>query len=321
MELSTRIAIDFFGKISTESSVYKCEGVFDMRNNKTKAGDFEIRKSTFTDWGTVLQNPGKIKLEVLHAGNVPGTVHKMMELSEEQKKEYEDRKMKAPLFAHLIRHEKYGDFLIDSGFDGVYSEKPWGHFKGLIAKKVIRYSVEKGKSIEYQLEQRGVELKGVFCTHFHEHQGGAPSLPDDIPFVYGKGEKEFNLVPIIYTRFLENKIDRQAIDFENASEMPITGRTVDIFGDGSLWVIDTPGHTKGHVSYLVNGFDGQYVITGDICMCLKSYELGLESGSAYAWNQKINRESFIKIKKLLETYPQLKPIFGHETEEFRIVYK
>lgn len=290
-----------------------------MENKKHGTKDFEIIKSRYSDWDTVLRNPGGISLEVLRAGIVPGTVHTLMELSEEQKRTYEDRKLQAPLFAFLVRHAGRGDFLVDTGFDSVYAEKPWGHFQGS-AKETVHYAVEKGKGIEEQLEQKGVTLKGVFCTHFHEHQGGAPSLPEDIPFVFGMGEEEINFEPHVYTRFLENKTDKQTVDFEKADEMPVTGRSVDIFGDGSFWAIDTAGHTKGHMSFLVNGVEGQYLITGDVCMCIKGYELGVESGRTFAADPERNRESFLKIRRLLEAYPGIKPLFGHETEEFRIVY-
>lgn len=290
-----------------------------MGNGETGLSNFKIRKSLYTDWQTVLKNPGDIRIEVLYAGNVSGTVHKMMELNDEQKKEYENRMMKAPLFAYLIYHEKQGDYLVDTGFDSIYSEKPWGHFMGS-SREATGLSLENGKGIEIQLDQRGIKLKGVFCTHFHEHQGGAPSLPDDIPFIFGNGEEEMNNPPYIYSRFLEDKTNKQIIDFDMADEMPMVGKAVDIFGDGSFWAIDTHGHTRGHISYLINGIEGQYMITGDICMCLKGYEIGVESGHIYAADPEQNRESFLKINKLLKAFPQIKPLFGHETEEHRIVY-
>ena len=41
------------------------------------------------------------------------------------------------------------------------------------------------------------------------------------------------------------------------------GPSGDLLGDGSLWAISTPGHTKGHISYLINGLDGPILLTMD----------------------------------------------------------
>ncbi len=282
--------------------------------------EYEIKVSSFSGWEEVLAHPGEIRLETLLAGEVGGTLSGMINLKDRSTPPMENVKIKAPLLAHLIYHRDFGTFLIDTGFDSSYSERPWGHFKGLL-KHALKYSVERGHGIEELLKEKRIELQGVFCTHFHEHQGGAPSLPHHIPFFFGKGERDMDMFPFVYSKFLEGKIETQAIDFDRAKDMSPVGKSVDIFGDGSFWAISTPGHTKGHISYLINGHEGKYMLMGDICMCRKSFELGLESGSFYSENPSENKKSFLKIKKLMDTYPEIKPVFGHESEHFPIKYQ
>jgi len=291
-----------------------------LRIGKYDSKEFVVKKSSFKDWNSVLENPCNISMEILHTGDVTGKVYGMINLKGKEDLGIKNEKLIAPLFSHLIRHEKYGDFLVDTGFDSSFSEKPSGHFKGLLKSVFLKFHLEKGKGINEVLEKRNIDLKGVFCTHFHEHQGGAPALSNDLPFIYGKGEKDFNFFPLAYATLLKGKNDISAINFELAEEMPILGKAVDVFGDGSFWAISTPGHTEGHVSYFVNGLKGKYMITGDLCMCFKSFELGVESGRSYAKNPTKNKESFLKVKKFIETYPQVKPVFGHESEEFKITY-
>ncbi|MCX7709306.1 MAG: hypothetical protein N2484_05595 [Clostridia bacterium] len=292
-----------------------------MKVGQLKTKEFKIAKSSFKDWESVLSHPGSIRVETLQAGEVYGTVHGLINMKNPKAAGIEDKKLSAPLLAHLIHHEKYGDFLIDTGFDSAFIEKTWGNFEGILKKGAFKFRVEKGHEIEKLLADRKVNLKGVFCTHFHEHQGGAPSLSNDIPFIFGKGEAEISLFPIAFSRFLKDKTDLQAIDFNAAGDMPIVGKAVDIFGDGSLWAIATPGHTKGHTSYLVNGSEGPKMFVGDICMFGQSYELGVESGGKFAEDLEANAQSFSKIKKFLDTYKQVKPVFGHESDEFRIKYE
>ncbi|GAL22236.1 hypothetical protein JCM19235_2931 [Vibrio maritimus] len=38
---------------------------------------------------------------------------------------------------------------------------------------------------------------------------------------------------------------------------------VDVFGDGAVWAVSTPGHTKRHTSYLLNTTQGIKFVVGD----------------------------------------------------------
>lgn len=69
--------------------------------------------------------------------------------------------------------------------------------------------------------------------------------------------------------------------------------------------MSTPGHTKGHISYIVNGKETQTFVTGDACISKKGLELGVETGK-YSSDIKENRESFLKIKEFIKQYPYLK---------------
>lgn len=101
--------------------------------------------------------------------------------------------------------------------------------------------------------------------------------------------------------------------------MPILGKCIDVFGDGSLWAVSTPGHTRGHISYIVNGREEQVLITGDICSTKKGFELGVGTGK-YSLNIKEGQESFLKLREFAKHYSYIKLVFGHETDEFKIEY-
>jgi glyoxylase-like metal-dependent hydrolase (beta-lactamase superfamily II) len=291
-----------------------------MKIGLLKTSNFPLPEVSSSDWEQVLNPKVNIQVETLLAGEVPGTIGGLINLKNEKAMGLAgETPLTAPLMAHLVHHPQFGYFLIDTGFDSSYADHSWGHFEG-IGKKRMKYHVAKGHGIDEILSQRNITLKAVFCTHFHEHQGGAPSLPD-IPFIFGQGEREMDFFPLLYARFLANKTKLQTMNFQDVSEMPIVGKAVDIFGDGSFWAIATPGHTPGHVSYLINGKEGQYLIMGDVCMCRKGYELGVESGGMYADNLEENKASFNKLKQFIETYPTIKPIFGHESDQFKIDYQ
>jgi glyoxylase-like metal-dependent hydrolase (beta-lactamase superfamily II) len=70
-------------------------------------------------------------------------------------------------------------------------------------------------------------------------------------------------------------------DKEIAKTFPI-GKAIDIFGDQTVWAISTPGHSKGHISYLVNTEDRPVLIAGDACILNKSLEIGAGPGTSSA---------------------------------------
>lgn len=285
--------------------------------------NFTVKKSEFKEWDSVLKKSSSISIETLKTGTIICKVSGLINLKNEGAKQIKGGYAKIPVLAHILRHEKYGDYLIDTGFDSTFSKKAEGNFKGILSKfyfKKRHFQEKDSEGVEKQLEKRSINLKGVFLTHIHEHAAGVPSLPKEIPYIYGYGEKEVGIFPLVYSDFFANKIDIQKIDILQGQDMPILGKCIDIFGDGSLWAISTPGHTKGHISYLINGQESKVLIMGDICSTKKGFEIGVETGK-YSSNIKEGRKSFLKLKEFVDHYPYIEVVFGHETDEFKVEYR
>ncbi|MBW9152301.1 MBL fold metallo-hydrolase [Clostridium estertheticum] len=279
--------------------------------------NYMVIKSELKDWDSVFINPTSIEIETLRTGTIISKLSGLLNLKSANATELKGGTANIPVLAHILRHEKYGDYLIDTGFDSSFTNEIGGNFKGILKKIYFRNYIQEKNSegIEFQLKGRC----GVFLTHIHEHASGSPSLPNEIPYVYGNGEREENFFPFVYSNFFKNKVDLQKIDFLKGQDMPILGKCVDVFGDASFWAISTPGHTKGHISYIVNGKETKSLITGDVCISKKGFELGVETGK-FSLNIEQGRESFLKIKEFIKYYPYTKIIFGHETDEFKIEY-
>lgn len=285
--------------------------------------DYKTNKSKFTNWEAVFKNPAAIEVETLNTGKIISKVSGLLNLKNKNALKVKEGTAVVPVLAHIVKHEKYGHYLIDTGFDSSFSNKVGGNFKGLLKKVYFknRYIQEKSEEgIEVQLKKRRINLKGIFLTHIHEHAAGTPSLPDDISYIYGDGERETSFFPLVYSDFFENKINLQKINFSSAQNMPILGKCADIFGDGSFWAVSTPGHTKGHISYIINGKERQILISGDACITKKGLELNVETGK-FSSDIEEGRKSFFKIREFIKEYPFINVIFGHETDEFKIEYR
>ena len=50
------------------------------------------------------------------------------------------------------------------------------------------------------------------------------------------------------------------------------GRGLDLFGDGSVYLVYTPGHSEGHVSVLARTDSGWVLLAGDVGYASRSWE-------------------------------------------------
>lgn len=283
--------------------------------------EFKIEDTEFNNWDDVFNNGAKLELETIKTGTIKTNLSKNMNLDNPEAEGMADQEIIVPVLSHLIKHEKYGYYLIDTGFDNSFYKKIGGSFKGILKNKYFkdRYMQNKNEGIDYVLKNSNIKVSGVFLTHMHEHAAALSSLSDNITVIYGMGEKEINYFPLVYSRFLKSK-DKQYINFHNATAMPILGKCVDIFGDGSLFAIHTPGHTDGHISYLLNCNENPVLITGDACVTEKGFELGIEPGNN-SKDIETAKDSFKKLKEFKNKYPNIEVIYGHESNEFKIDYK
>ncbi len=280
-----------------------------------KSKEFNVITSKYNTWEEVFSNPSSISVKTLNTGIIKCPVRGLINDGSDTKS-----LAKIPVLSHLITHEELGNYLIDTGFDSSFSTTIGGRYKGLIKMFYFKNTYMQN-SIDEGIDKQtlGLDIKSVFLTHMHEHGAGSIALSDDISYVFGRGEKEVSVFPFVYSQFLKNKKNLFYFDFNHAKMMPIVGKCIDVFGDASLWAISTPGHTPGHVSYLVNAKSGPILITGDVSMTKKGHENRIEPGS-YDEDKTVGKETFLKLLEFTNKYPNIKIIFGHETDEFPIEY-
>ena len=119
-----------------------------------------------------------------------------------------------------------------------------------------------------QLKVTPTQVKYVGISHYHgDHTGQASQFPQ-ATLLIGKGDwdvvtdpKQAPLAaPLTHWTSGEGKVE------------PVTGDK-DVFGDGSVVMLDTPGHTPGHHSLLVRLKDmGPVLLTGDLAHFGENYD-------------------------------------------------
>jgi len=172
-----------------------------------------------------------------------------------------DYEIPVPWF--FIRHPK-GNVVIDGGNAAevaIDARRHWGQVIDAYSPKMRRDEncVEQLKSIGVRAD----EITHVLQSHLHlDHTGAIGRFPNATHYVQ-RAEYEYAFNPdwfsagaYIRSDFDRPKLKWHFLDGEKTDDF-------DLFGDGTIRMIFTPGHAPGHQSFLIN-----LQSTGPILLCI-----------------------------------------------------
>ncbi len=179
-----------------------------------------------------------------------------------------------PVFTYLIVHPK-GNVLIDTGWSDQVRTHPIKaeSFALWFASKP---SLPEGSAVNEQIESVGIapkDLDYVFLTHMDvDHVNGIQLVKDAKAIMASKEEiQEANYGhDVRYSKRQWEGINIGAIPFVKTGLGPI-GESFDVFGDGTIQVIRTPGHASGAITVLIRNHDQSVLIAGDTGYCKESW--------------------------------------------------
>ncbi|MGX1164535.1 N-acyl homoserine lactone hydrolase [Bradyrhizobium sp. USDA 372] len=150
---------------------------------------------------------------------------------------------------YLIKHAK-GWFLWDTGIADAVAAMP----NGLVPADPKAVTWRRPKTLAAQLEQLGIkpdDVKAMAVSHTHpDHTGNVELFPQAVLYVQ-KAEYDWPGA---------NNTPR----FKPSHPAELLTGDKDVFGDGSVTILSTPGHTPGHQSLLVKlPKTGAVVLSGD----------------------------------------------------------
>jgi glyoxylase-like metal-dependent hydrolase (beta-lactamase superfamily II) len=221
------------------------------------------------------------------------------------------------VYFHVIRHPTRGTFIIDTGVERALRDAPdRSAMRGLVASVMHTEKMKVKVPLADWLEAEKAPLAGVFFTHLHlDHVSGAPDLPKTTPIYSGPGETTAHaLVNALVQGTMDRVLDGLPPVSEWAFEKDGAGRfagVLDVFGDGSLWALWTPGHTAGSTSYLARTASGPILFTGDTSHTVWGWENEVEPGSYTADHPK-NAESLAALRRLVREHPSISVRLGHQ---------
>lgn len=179
--------------------------------------------------------------------------------------EYDGRTNKAAVMCFLIRHPK-GDLLWDAGVPAAI------HDAGEAGVTSGPFGVTLPATIESQLGDIGLAVEDVdyvSLSHSHfDHIGDAGRFAG-ATLIVDKDERAYMFRD-------EARADEQTFPLysalEDAETIAFDG-DYDVFGDGTVIILDMPGHTPGHKSLLVKlNNAGPVLLSGDLYHLQESRE-------------------------------------------------
>jgi N-acyl homoserine lactone hydrolase len=168
--------------------------------------------------------------------------------------------VKVPTPSFLIEHPK-GLVLFDTGCNPKILDDPVAYWGPMAA--AMPFDWNKNETLDKQIERVGYktsDIKYVVLSHGHlDHAGGLTYFPQ-ATFIAGAGELRYSYWPDPDRRWafiLEDFVPTRGYRWTEF------GHDQDLFGDGAVTFLYTPGHTPGECSILVNLPNRRVLITGD----------------------------------------------------------
>jgi glyoxylase-like metal-dependent hydrolase (beta-lactamase superfamily II) len=164
-----------------------------------------------------------------------------------------------PYFFFLIDHPR-GKILFEAGPHPKLISDPTGHLGPEAGSWGIDVTPEDDARAKLAaIDVVPEEISHIIVSHLHyDHAGGLVSFPH-AKLHLQKAEYGFARKPPLYQ---EGLFVPAEFDFP-AERFVFYEREHDLFGDGSLVLIPTPGHTPGHQSLIVRLSGGNYILAAD----------------------------------------------------------
>ncbi|WP_433566608.1 N-acyl homoserine lactonase family protein [Nocardia sp. CA-151230] len=167
---------------------------------------------------------------------------------------------RVPVTSYLIDHPR-GRAVFDTGLNIKAQNNP-GEYVGDLLASLHEFDYSAGEDIGSRLAEVDVDptsITYIINSHLHFDHCGGNELLSNATVVVQRPE-------IVSARGEDSQYRGYlSTDFETGQTFQVVDGEHDLFGDGSVVLIPTYGHTPGHQSVRVRTERGEFILCGDAC--------------------------------------------------------
>lgn len=201
-----------------------------------------------------------------------------------------------PVSCYLIEHPK-GKVLIDTGWHTHMRGNQRKHL-GLLHYIINKGNLPAGQAIHEQLAAKGIQpedLDYVILSHLHsDHvdglkhvQNAKKILVSEEEWVGAKND------PKRYVKAMWDGVNVETFTFERSNIGP-KQRSFDLFGDGSVVFVHTPGHSAGLSATIIKNHNQFVLLASDVGYATKSWKKMIMPGV------RVNKDDVIQSLKWVQ---------------------
>ncbi len=214
--------------------------------------------------------------------------------------------LRGPVPSYLIDHPK-GRALFDTGMGVRYRRD----LANALPPNKFGLQWFEGMEISTRLKSIDVDpasINWIINSHLHiDHCGGNAHLPNATMIVQARelDVAHNNPEPGLY----------EPLDFDTGQPVMTINGEHDLFGDGTVRIIPTYGHTPGHQSVIVKLPKGEVLLAGDCCYTEKNLDrMVLPKATA---DMDAGMRTFAFLQKQRESGTRI--LFGHDGVQWKDV--
>jgi glyoxylase-like metal-dependent hydrolase (beta-lactamase superfamily II) len=228
-----------------------------------------------------------------------------------------------PVYAYLIDHPRHGLMMIDAGINWEQAHDHDGYYNhnAMVSRLLTErdeYIMTPGQDLRVRLARLGYDVKDVktvFLSHVHDdHAGGLRHLPQATVVLDRRDWNDGVLYPYSFDLVKDNL----AFPRFDSGAFGAFPESQDHFGDGSVILLPTPGHSPGHMCVLLRMDGGSVLFMGDTLYTLPHLAVDqvrqMTIGGADTLHQV---EAARHIQELLTSAPSTVPLFAHDNTRYQ----
>jgi N-acyl homoserine lactone hydrolase len=212
--------------------------------------------------------------------------------------------LRGPVPSFLINHPK-GRAVFDTGMGVRYRRE----LANALPPNKFGLQYFEGMEIATRLRAIDVDpgsINWIINSHFHiDHCGGNATLPNATIIIQSKelAAAQANEEAGLY----------EAQDYATGQPIKAIDGEHDLFGDGSVRIIPTYGHTPGHQSMIVRLPRGDVLLAGDCCYTERNLDQMVLQGTMV--DKVAGKATMERLRSLRDTGTRI--IFGHDGKQWQ----